>query len=145
MQAKVHQSQHFPVSVTHNYDNGLGFGQGSVAGVYNQYPKGGFHRPGAPLPEISRLARHQFNLKGCNKSYRCHYDPDALMNTHDLYDITRETPTLTSGTSGMDMINTPLDFEKDYDRENDLKKVFNIFNIVIIAIVLFFVFGRNRF
>lgn len=61
-------------------DNGLGFGQGSTAGVLNTYAKRGIHRP--ELQPTSRQLRRRFNLRGyrgtnrnCGSAYACHYDP----------------------------------------------------------------------
>lgn len=73
-----------------NLENGFGFQQGSTDGVYNQYYRGGFHR--FQRPEFSRKDRDRFNLKGCNKAYRHHYDPDgviyvnhySIMNNNDI-------------------------------------------------------------
>lgn len=79
----------FPVSLPHNYDNGLGFGQGSTAGVYNQYPRGGFHRPHHPehsLPEFDTLKRRQFNnyVVGKCDPYKCHYNPTKFFKRCDI-------------------------------------------------------------
>lgn len=73
MTTNVDQNGYFPVSIPHNYDNGLGFGQGSTAGIYNQYYRGGFHRP--QIPEFHRNDRNRFNNHlGCD-SYKCHFNP----------------------------------------------------------------------
>lgn len=82
----TNNSGYFPVSADSIYslktggDNGLGFGQGSTAGIYNQYYRGGFHRPHVPQ-QYGIDSRRMFNLKGhkgnlkCD-SYSCHYDPE---------------------------------------------------------------------
>ena len=63
-------------------DHGLGFGKGSVMGVYNSYYRGGFLRP--QLPETNVGLRNMFNFRGYrgaenyykpNNPYQCHYDP----------------------------------------------------------------------
>lgn len=74
-------SGNFPVSLPNNSDNGLGFGQGSTDGVYNQYPRGGFHRPlSHSMPEFDTLDRRNFNRNFAGKcdSYKCTYDPDKF-------------------------------------------------------------------
>jgi len=56
-------------------DNGLGFGQGSVAGIIGQrYQCSGFQRPKLPRSECE--ARKAFNMhRMCTSPYRFHFDP----------------------------------------------------------------------
>ena len=63
-------------------DNGLGFTQGSTAGVMNTYAHRGFQRP--QLPEIDTATRRKFNFRGYRGAmnnwssgwpYACNYDP----------------------------------------------------------------------
>lgn len=83
-----------PYEKTSMGDSGLGFNQGSVEGVYNQYSYKGFHRP--QVPEIDRGLRRRFNLRGfrgsreyscaggSSDSYRCHYDPAPYFDEYKL-------------------------------------------------------------
>ena len=88
---QTHQTKHFPVSLTH--DNGLGFGQGSTDGIYNQYPRGGFHRP--QTKEFNMNDRRQFNNGVACDSYSCHYNPETLddIRYHESIEYTCTTPT----------------------------------------------------
>ena len=79
------QPTYFPVSLNFYDDNGLGFGQGSTAGVYNQYAKGGFHRPRMHQP--STQSRKSLNLNECVTPYLCHYDPEKYNVTPEHIEL----------------------------------------------------------
>lgn len=64
----------FQFEATHIPDNGLGFGQGSTAGVKSTFMCRGFHRPG--MPTAKRRRRDVLNLRPCKGAYACHYDPE---------------------------------------------------------------------
>lgn len=131
-------TQYFPVSVPYNDDEGLGFGQGSTAGVYNQYYRGGFHRPQAP--EFDRLSRRKFNLNeydGCGP-YRCHYDPDPLNKLTDQLEVQSTLQsTLQSHSEGNVPHSVNLQINNNYFNTNTL-----FFLIICVALLYFFVFKR---
>ncbi len=69
-------------------DHGLGFGKGSVMGVYNTYYRKGFLRD--QLPETDVGLRNMFNLRGHRGAeqyyqpqnpYQCHYDPKPYFDS----------------------------------------------------------------
>lgn len=69
------------VDGTGHVDNGLGFGQGSTAGVMNgplhgnQYRCSGFQRP--KYSQSTCPERNAFNMKRmCSSPYRCHLDTE---------------------------------------------------------------------
>lgn len=120
------QSGYFPVSLGSNTDHGLGFGQGSMAGVYNQYHRGGFHRP-SQFDELDLDTRHKFNLKGCT-TYKCHYDPDLYMYRYNSQNSqnTQNSQNPNKESIINDQINT-------------------VVFLIIFVIVLFFIFGHCFF
>jgi len=78
-------------------DNGLGFGQGSTAGVINIYGHRGFQRP--QLPEIDTATRRRFNFRGYrgamnnwpkNWPYACNYDPKPFYEEQEMKLIPKE-------------------------------------------------------
>ena len=83
----LNSPKYFPVSFDFNssLDNGMGFSQGSTAGVYNQYSHGGFHRNDGRLFESNMCLRKRFNKVGCDP-YRCHYNPNPD-NCDNCFDI----------------------------------------------------------
>lgn len=116
---------YFPASLGFNEDNGLGFGQGSTAGVYNQYYRGGFHRP--KVEEVDEGIRRRFNLKDRCDPYRCHYDPEPYYENKQV--------------------------QIRWSDESELNKISSLFpdqmttlmNLIIIIIVLFILFGKYSF
>lgn len=62
-------------------DNGLGFGQGSLAGVMKpKHQCSGFQRR-PRLPESDCETRKTFNLhRLCTSAYKCHLDTDRCPN-----------------------------------------------------------------
>jgi hypothetical protein len=135
-------------------DSGLGFGQGSVAGVYNQYSYKGFHRP--QHPEIDRGLRRRFNLRGFRGSrqydningekvcgsnpYRCHYDPEPYFDEYTLpeHKYTFDDGNLPGLVGLITGSNSNNDFTKSFDLGSHINTVASLI-IIIIALFLWFV------
>lgn len=172
-QVTIKEPQYFPVSIPHNYDNGLGFGQGSVDGVYNQYYRGGFHRP--QHPEVDRGIRRRFNLRGfrgsmrydskCNP-YRCHYDSEPYYDEYyispelDNYGLLEKNiryreaiPVVGSNKSeehssqNTESTGSGNESVGVFDYTNTIlnDQILNVFTIIIFVIVMFFLFVTCKF
>ena len=156
MQQSQKNLGHFPVSLPHNHDNGLGFGQGSTSGVYNQYYRGGFHR-GVPL-EADMNVRRWFNNGVTCDSYSCHYNPETLNDKryHESVEYTC-TPRPSQGTP--ELLDSAHSADKKIYEDNNLLQsvgishdasllngqINNVFIIIIAIIVFFFLFGGYIF
>ena len=159
------KSTRFPVSVPHNYDNGLGFGQGSVAGVYNQYYRGGFHRDSSPEFDIN--SRRAFNMRVYDNQcspYRCHYDPNSLdailkreyrynelindyavplLNKRDVDEVTCAAGTEDEGylqSGGNSHSRSHSDTTVTHLVNDQIK---NVMFVIVFVIVLFFLLSKN--
>lgn len=132
-----------------NDDNGLGFGQGSLDGMFNQYYTSyGFHRP--RHPEVDRGLRNRFNLKGfrgsyqyntCSNPYKCHYDPAPYF---DEYKLPEHSYNFNNVSKPSQNESTPYDPETmiykttSYDVTSHINTVVCLI-LIIIALFLWFV------
>jgi len=121
----MNKSGYFPVSLPDNYDSGLGFGQGSVDGLYNSYYRGGFHRPQHPHPEFDRDVRNTFNLKNNCYENRCRYDPEPHFDN-----ITNQDDTSQSEVDIPHSVSSSINIQFN-----------NVFFLIIAIILGFFIFS----